>query len=174
MDALSTCSRRPLLGTDGIDVSTAHLEDDADQGALWRAGRRDAGAKVEAAFMARAVEAAILGPRNDSARQVGALLTERDELARRQAHEQTRLVFVGIGERDCATDYDVVGRCDALNRERTTLPPKPVLNADPELTNSERRAREHHELHEVAALHVEILRPVDREVLPPGGLRLVG
>ena len=62
-------------------------------------------------------------------------------------------------------------RCDG---QRAAVPAPPVLQADPQLAQRERGAREHHELHEVAALDVLILRPIDREVLAPGGLRLGG
>ena len=46
----------------------------------------------------------------------------------------------------------------------------PILNADPHLADRERGARQHQELHEVATLDVQILRPVDGEILSPGGL----
>ena len=50
--------------------------------------------------------------------------------------------------------------------------PIPVLRGNPQLTGGERSARQDHELQEVAALDVQVLRPVDRKVLPPGWLRL--
>ena len=58
-------------------------------------------------------------------------------------------------------------RCD--QRLAAPLAP-PVLNADPQLADRERGARQHHELQEVATLDVQILRPVDRKILSPGGL----
>ena len=80
----------------------------------------------------------------------------------------------GIGEDDGGADGQIVEatRCAASAAARRLR--LPVLAADPDLAERERGARQHQELHEVAALDVVILRPVDREVLPPGRLRVGG
>jgi hypothetical protein len=80
-------------------------------------------------------------------------------------------VVIGVGEADGAADRDVGRWRDALDGRPAAAPPIPVLRADPQLTGRERGAGQDHEFHEVAALDVDVLGPVNREVLPPGRLR---
>ena len=49
-----------------------------------------------------------------------------------------------------------------------------TLAGNPELADDERKARQRQELHEVAALDVFVLRPVDRKILAPGRLFAAG
>src|SRR5262245_5113028 len=108
--------------------------------------------------MAGTPEAPFFGTGNHGARQVRAFLSERDELAGREPHEQTRFVFVWIGESDGGADGNVIDRHDPLDGQLSAAPAVPVLEANPELPDSERRARQHHELHEVATLDIQVLR----------------
>src|SRR4029079_5963450 len=98
-----------------------HLESDVRQRTLRRAARRDAGAEVEPALMTRTIETVLALSRHDGARKLRALLAECHELVRRQPHEQTRLVFVRIGEYHCAADRDVVHRCKPLHGQGAAL-----------------------------------------------------
>src|SRR5262249_33295801 len=88
------------------------------------------------------------------------------------ANEQTGVVRRRIREDEGAAHRQIVDRCDARDRQHAAVPAPPVLEADPQLAKRERGAREHHELHEVAALDVLVLRPIDRKILAPGRLRL--
>src|SRR6185437_4092297 len=58
------------------------------------------------------------------------------------------------------------------DRRRAAMSSPHVLHPDPELPDDERRAGEHHELGEIPPRDVMILRPVDREILPPLWLRM--
>ena len=75
-----------------------------------------------------------------------------------------------VGEPDSCADGKIVHRGDALNWRLAATPAIPALYADPQLSQREACAGQHQKLHEVPALDVEILRPVDGEVLPPGRL----
>src|SRR4051812_6243635 len=170
MDVSWRRSRGPFLSAHGVDISTAHFEDNPREWPPGRTGGGNSCAQGEASFMTRTVEAPLFGGWNHGTREVRAFLTERDELIRRHPYQYARFMFVGIHESDRRADGDVVDRGDSLHRRLTNPPPVPVLRANPQLPQRERRAGQHHELHEVAALDVEVLRPVDRKILPPRGL----
>ncbi len=87
-----------------------------------------------------------------------------------QPHQQTGFVFVRVGEDNRPADGHIVDRGNPLHRRLAIALPVPVLGADPQLSQRERGAGQHEKLHEVPALDVEILGPIDREILPPGGL----
>ena len=139
-----------------------------------RGGRRSAPRSGDrTAFVARAMKKLpSSGSRNHRARQVRALLAERDELARRQPDQQAvvraRPGYVNISAPPTARRRPT--RCAGWSAGRCAADTSSAR--DPELPDGERRARQHHELHEVAALDVLVLRPVDRKVLPPRRLRL--
>src|SRR5262249_43514381 len=133
---------------------------------------RHAGAQVEASLVTGAEEDALVRSRNHRAREVRALLAERDEVLLPDADEQTRIVIAGIVEDQSAADREVVDRGDAARRQGIAAFSKPVLDRNPELAGREGAADQHHELHEVTALDVLVLRPVDREVVPPRRLRV--
>src|SRR5512139_1211910 len=103
-----------------------------------RAGGRRAGPEIEAAFVTGREEAVLLRARDHRAGQVRARLLKRDELGRAQAHEQTRLVLVGVGEPDRAADGDDVERDDVLDRRRAAALAIPVLRRNPDLPDGER------------------------------------
>src|SRR4051794_2705889 len=109
--------------------------------------------------MTRAVKDSLLRTRDHRARKVRALLTEGHELARGHAHQQARIVFVRVRESDRSANSDVVDRGESLYGGAATSLAMPVLRDDPELAQRERRARQHHEPHELAAFDVQVLRP---------------
>ena len=130
--------------------------------------------QVEPSLVARTVETAFGRPGNHGTGQVRALLAEGHELARGQPHQQTGFVFVRVGEDDRPADGYIVDGSDPLHRGLAGALPVPVLSPDPHLSQRERGAGQHEKLHEVPALDVEILRPIDRKILPPGGLDVGG
>src|SRR5690349_1129394 len=100
------------------------------------------------------------------------LLVERDELAHAESNEQTRLVLVGIGKADRPANGDVRDGDDPQDGRLSSTGAIPVLCGNPDLPNGEGGARQDHVLQEVPSLDVQILRPVNREVLAPRRLRL--
>src|SRR5262249_13149568 len=47
---------------------------------------------------------------------------------------------------------------------------KIILDKNPELSDDERNARQHHEPREIAPRDIVVLRPIDRKIPPPSGL----
>src|SRR4029077_14510602 len=92
----------------------------------------------------------------------------------RQAHQQTGFLLVRVGEANRPADDEIVDGRDPPHRRLATALSIPVLNANRYLAQRERRADQDEELHEVPALDVEILRPINREILPPGRLTVGG
>ena len=111
---------------------------------------------------------------NDRAAQVRALLVVGEVLLRAGADDEAGVVRLGIMEDERAADRDRLGASDAPDRRAPFAPPCEVLEDDPELPDDEGEAREDEELGEVAAGHELVLRPVDREVVPPLRLVVVG
>src|SRR5262249_51474388 len=70
------------------------------------------------------------------------------------------------------SDRNLVHRREPRDFRLARASSPPVPRGNPELADRERQAREHHEFHEIPALHVMILGPVDREIRPPGRLYL--
>src|SRR6478735_1135749 len=97
-------SCRTCLNTDGVDIPAAHLEDDPRQRTSGRARGWHTGPKIKTSFMTRTVKAAFSGARNHGAREMGAFLVERDELARGQTDQQAAFVFVRICESHHSTN----------------------------------------------------------------------
>ena len=83
-------------------------------------------------------------------------------------------MIVRVGEDNRPADGKIVDRRDPLHRRLAPALSIPVLNAYRHLPQRERGADQDEELHEVPALDVEILRPIDREILPPGWLSVGG
>ena len=110
--------------------------------------------------------------RDHSTRQMRALLAVRHELTFAHPNEHTRIVFARVVEDHGTADGQRSQAGDPASLGQTEAPAKPVLAGDPELADGQREAREHQELHEVAALDVLILRPVDRKILAPRRLQL--
>lgn len=117
------------------------------------------------------MEAVLSRPGRHRATQVGALLAVRDEAVLRGADEDAGVLRLWIGERDGACDGDGFDVRNASDRMTPLPPPGQVLERDPDLARDEREARQDEELREVSAGDELVLRPVDREVVPP--LRLV-
>src|SRR6185312_9168929 len=89
--------------------------------------------------------------------------------------EQAGVLRARVPERPDAADRDV-GQPGNLDPRRGPAPTAAhqALHPDPELPDGERQARQDHELRVVAARDVVVLRPIDGEVVPPGGLLVRG
>ena len=139
-----------------------------------RTGDRAPRAQVEEAVVTRAVQMTPCSGRGITAQDrcvhFWLYATNSDAV---EPHQHAGIVLAGVAKHERAADGDVVDRRDARRLGGlSAAPPPPVLHGNPELAHGERAAGEHQELHEIAALDVVVLRPVDREVLPPGGLLL--
>src|SRR5687767_6625698 len=122
--------------------------------------------------MARTKQAIVLGLRDDRARQVGALLAVRDEHVLPLPNQNAAIGRLRIQERDGAADRNVREARNARDLGHAAAAAEPVLRRNPELSGRECEACQDHELHEVAARHVEILWRIDREIAPPFRLRV--
>src|SRR5262249_54648170 len=138
----------------------------------WWTSSRYAGTQIEPPFVTRTIETALSRSRDHRTRKVRARLIKRDKLVRRQADQQATIVFIRVRESDRGTDGQIVGGGDPLYGRLTTPMSIPVLHADPELPERERRAGQHHEFHEVSTLDIQILRPIDWEILSPRWLQI--
>ena len=135
-----------------------------------------AGREIEVALVARTADHALVDARHDRARQVRALLAVGDELSARRADAPgARIVRRRVAERlrRCPTaivfsepSRAICGLARGARRHQ--------FCAASRLADDERQARQHQELHEVAARDVVVLRPVDREVASPARLLLHG
>src|SRR5512145_2710389 len=108
----SAISDRPQLDARCIHLVAAHLEHDARERAVRRTGHRTSGSQIERPLMARAEQAIVPGFRNDSAREMRALLTVCDELARRRMNEDAAIGLARVGEGHGAADRDLGNRDD--------------------------------------------------------------
>src|SRR5436190_9932336 len=96
-----------------------------------------------------------------------ALLAERDDDICGRTNQNAAVGGLRIEKRDRATDRNVREARNLFQFWRPAAAPEPVLGGDPELPRGERKTRQDHELHEVAARDVEILRRVDGKIAPP-------
>src|SRR4051812_24383564 len=109
-------------------------------GPSGRPGVGRAGLQVEPALVAWTGETALGRSRNHRARQMRALLIERDELANREVHQEAGLVFIWIRKAHRPADRKLVDRRDPLNRRLPAALSIPIVDADRDLSQRERRA----------------------------------
>src|SRR5262245_32568986 len=164
------------LPLSGVAIRHHLVADDLDPDARQRpAGRprgRSPAFQVEAAVVARALEALLAHTRDDGAGEVRAGLVEGHEPALVQPYQDADVALRRIAERERPADGQLGEAGDLLQRRLAATPAPSVLRHDPELPARDRRADQDHEAGEVAARDVLVRVDADREVAPPA--RLLG
>src|SRR5687768_1265450 len=103
-----------------------------------------------------------------------AFLSVRDELSLADSHEQARLTRTWIIEKFRAPHGEFIHAGNVLKRRLAASPTQSAQEHNPRLANHKGEACDHHELGEIAARPIIVLRRVNRELLPPVRLLPMG